>query len=263
MAAIAKKVSSVVAGVAMALLIASCEWESSSSDSGDTWNDSYNWINFSGTYRASDGGLLVASSGGDTQVIGTGTGSTFTFGDTLDNAPIVSGSVSVTDGNESLIDSDGDGNLSSTPGGTGTINYETGAIHVEFFDAPNAGVSVTATYKYEGGGDSGVYSITVYQHGNLLTFTTSTGLELTGYMGSVSTAGGDSTGGTDGEVVAHFEVSGGGVEITGTFQGDYTAGAVGASGTLANRVMQGTWIEAGGTGDIQGVAGSTTITITE
>ena len=44
--------------VAAAALLTGCEW-SSSSEHNESWNDSYNWVNFSGTYRSAAGGILV------------------------------------------------------------------------------------------------------------------------------------------------------------------------------------------------------------
>jgi len=68
--------------------------------------------------------------------------------------------------------------------------------------------------------------------------------------------------------VATFSVSGSnGATISGTLQGDYTAPAINTDGTqlgtgqLDNRVMQGTYAQGGQTGDVQGVGGTTTITI--
>lgn len=257
---------------AAALLMAGCEWESSGD--GDSWDDSYSWINFSGVYRAADGDLLVTDpdtiTSSDSQTIGTGDGFQLSFSDTLDNTTVVAGSVSVTDGYEAFTDAAGDGSLVGDKGGTGSINYETGFVSVTFNTEPGAGDSVNVSYQYEGalgtggaGGSEDIYSLNVEQVGNLLTITANTGLVLTGRMGGVSTAGGDSTGNTDGEVIANFKVSGDGVKIVGTFQGDYTAGGETTTGALDNRVMQATWIEDGGTGDIQGVAGSTTVTVSE
>ena len=44
--------------LAVAALISGCEW--SSSGGGESWNDSWSWVDFSGTYRAEGGGVLVS-----------------------------------------------------------------------------------------------------------------------------------------------------------------------------------------------------------
>lgn len=62
------------------------------------------------------------------------------------NAPIVSGSISLTDGvNTYLEPVSPDGTLVGTPTGTGTINYATGAIAIV---GGNASGSVTGNYSY-------------------------------------------------------------------------------------------------------------------
>lgn len=65
------------------------------------------------------------------EVLGTGDGSTKAFSGTLAEAPAEPGSVSVTDGVETFSD-DGFGVLTGDAGGSGTVNYKTGAISVSF-----------------------------------------------------------------------------------------------------------------------------------
>jgi hypothetical protein len=79
-------------------------------------------------------------------VIGTGDGSTKTFSATL-TKPVKPGFVTVTDTVETFTDN-GAGTLTGSKGGTGTINYVTGALSVTFKAAPATGRSITASYKH-------------------------------------------------------------------------------------------------------------------
>lgn len=55
-----------------------------------------------------------------------------------------------------LLKDDRNGNLSSEDGGTGTINYATGAFDATFFNAPTSGTDIIADYFYENANDEGV-----------------------------------------------------------------------------------------------------------
>jgi len=81
------------------------------------------------------------------EVLDTGDGSTKTFTGTVSNVPLRAGDLSVTDGTESFTDNS-DGTLTGDAGGTGTINYTTGAVSVTF----NANVTnlqdITMGYDY-------------------------------------------------------------------------------------------------------------------
>lgn len=279
-----KNVICVAAAAALSLMIG-CEWESSSD--GDSWNDAYSWVNFGGVYRPTGGNTYVvsahapgSSSPGSTatatQSIGTGNGVTANFNGTLSNTPVVAGTVSVASGSFSLVD-DGNGALSGD--GSGTVNYNTGAVVANFTLAPGVGNNVLVTYHYSvagspanpaPGSSQAIYTITVDQTGQRLAFVDSNGVTYSGNITSISQGGGDSSGLTSGSVVANFSVTGSnGATITGTLQGDYTApgvtaeGAPSGTGTLANRIMQGTYSSSGGgTGDVLGSAGSVAITVT-
>lgn len=81
--------------------------------------------------------------------IGTGNGSAVTFTDTLVQATgtrFVFG-ITATDGTESFTDNL-DGTLTGSAGGTGIINYVTGAISVTFNDAPANLQAITCTYQW-------------------------------------------------------------------------------------------------------------------
>jgi len=270
-------------------LLTGCEWSSSSGSS--TWDSSFDWVNFTGLYRDPSGQYLVRQYGlagtpSGQDMLGTGDGLTASYGGVLSSKPAVKGSLTVTDGTETFTDASGTGVLVGSAGGTGSINYETGAITVDFFLAPAAGQSVVVTYQFFAAGTSenpqsgatggDIYTFNVVQHGNNLTFTDNNGATYSGQMVLLGTPGGrdpstiieqedDSTdvdGDGDGgatattlssEVIAQFDVrgtsaSGNPVSIVGTLQLDPASG---------RRIMRATWIEAGGqTGDIIGEAES-------
>lgn len=81
------------------------------------------------------------------EVLGAGDGLATAFSGNLSHSNVVAGSVKITDGFETFTD-DGAGNLTGSAGGSGTINYTTGAYSVTFNAAVGNGTYVTATYKY-------------------------------------------------------------------------------------------------------------------
>ena len=95
--------------------------------------------------------------------IGTGDGSEKTFADTL--AFKAAGvkrtcfGITATDGTETFKDNY-DGTLTGDKGGTGTINYMTGAISVTFNTAPNNSQAITADYQWEDSTDEGICDFT-------------------------------------------------------------------------------------------------------
>ncbi len=275
-----QKVLSVGLIIALGAFIVGCEWDSTSE--GESWNDSFSWADFGGVYRPIAGRAFLidsfeagttvpASTGSGSQSLGTGTGLQANFGGTLGNTPINPGSVSVTDGTQTLLDPSGDGSLVGD--GTGSVNYQTGGIVASFTLAPGAGKNVIASYNYqiEGttanpapGSSPAIYTMTVDQTGQRLAMQDSNGMSYSGDITSM--AGGDGGGTASGAVVANFSVTGAdGSKITGVFQGDYTVagtdGAGAASGTL-NRSMNGTYVSAsGGTGDVLGQAPAIQVTV--
>lgn len=89
----------------------------------------------------------------DDILIGTGDDSTTTFDYTVSGLPVKPNSVSIAytyndgtnDVNETAQD-DGNGNITATNISTGTINYTTGEIHLEFTHAPKAGTPIKLNY---------------------------------------------------------------------------------------------------------------------
>jgi hypothetical protein len=271
-------------------ILSGCEWQGTGS--GDTWDSSVDWVNFSGVYKPGSGASFLVSGfapaegtpstlESEGEALGTGNGIDSTFSGTLSHVPMSLGSVSVTDGTETFIDGDGSGKLVGNKGGVGSINYQTGAITVTFKLAPALGNSIIVTYMaaVEGtpanpvsGSSSDIFTLSVDQQGNMLSFTDSNGAQYSGTITGVTTPTGGGAGTNimvSTTIIANFEASGTqingeAITITGAFYGDYTVGTkLGTGGTLENRIIQGTWIEASGqTGNLYGSAGGTA-TITD
>jgi hypothetical protein len=91
--------------------------------------------------------------------VGTGDGTEVTFTDTLafkaGGARRTCFGITVTDGVETFTDNY-DGTLTGSAGGTGTINYTTGAISVTFDTAVTNTTAILCTYQWEDVTDNGV-----------------------------------------------------------------------------------------------------------
>ncbi|MDY6904093.1 MAG: hypothetical protein SWH61_05340 [Thermodesulfobacteriota bacterium] len=79
------------------------------------------------------------------EAVGTGDGAETDFSGSLASAPVQPGTVTVSDGVETFTD-DGMGNLTGDAGGTGSVNYKTGAVSVSFNAAPANEAAVEAGY---------------------------------------------------------------------------------------------------------------------
>lgn len=88
---------------------------------------------------------------------GTGTGAQTTFTHTLSaiSAPKTAMYPSVTDTVETFVD-DRNGNMIGNLGGTGTINYATGAMSVTFNTAPAGAQAITVSYYHETSTSTGI-----------------------------------------------------------------------------------------------------------
>lgn len=258
-----------------------CEW--TSGGGVDYWDESGDWVDFSGSYTAADGGILVTSftsSGGSattnivvstnvvsSELLGTGDGAATTFSGSLSYIPYA-GSLNIDVGGYLFWDSaDGSGtaSLSVTPddGSEGTINYDTAAWSLSFPAPITSGSQILASYSYlvsttnivtpseQGNHGDAIYSFIVYQTGNTIQIIDSNGTTYEGTIGSVRTSGGlptdqttSSTVPTSGPVEAQFSA-------TGVSQG-YNVTIVGIlQGTLAgtscsDRTMEATYMEEGG-----------------
>lgn len=256
-----------------------CDW--STGGGVDGYNSRYSWVEFSGVYRGYNGGLLVtdftATPGtpGVTnsvpgEIIASGNGSRVAFNGTLVHFPVVRGTLVITIDGLTLVDQ-GDGTLAGS-GGSGSINYGTGAWSVSLLSAPGTSDDLEASYQYTISGTSGssgagsgatgidIYSFTVFQQGENLTITDNNGSTYAGKMGNTQVSDGTASTPTVGTtVVMQFTVegvsaSGFTVTMVGTFQG-VVQDSTGNQLALADRRMLGTWIELGGTsGDINGEA---------
>jgi hypothetical protein len=279
---------------AVAVFMSGCEWSGSGSDDG--WSSSGISSDVSGVYKAADGSFLVKKSAPSgpagvenaSESLGTGNGVNATFTKTLDNAPVTRGSVQVSDGIESFTDPEGDGSLTGTSGGNGTINYSSGQITVNFFVSPGNGKSVLVTYSFPisgtddnpaAGSSKNILSFNVQQMGNKVRIQDNNGDSYEGALGSAQTASkgsvqntSDTTAEQNIAEVLQFSAEGssGGkhTRMTGVFQVNqvvyfsrsFTDNGTGITSTMtelyriASYTIDGTWMEDGGTtGSIGGV----------
>jgi hypothetical protein len=254
-------------GLAAVATLCGCDW-SGSGDEG-SWNDSYSWADFTGTYRSPSGGTIVNQNSPGATATAPGGTSTAKVGNenhgvsrsgTLGHPP-VAGSVTVfakgkqndkfqTPATLSFTDN-GSGVLVSsdtTYGANGTVNYGTGAwtINVNNFNLE----LVTAAYTYEIQGSAGagtssskanvmIYSFHVSQSGNKLTIADSNGVT---YSGQITAANVPSDTTQSGSIRLSFEASSGSVKLVGTFTGDWSGTGTAGQGTLSNRLMEGTYV---------------------
>ena len=95
------------------------------------------------------------------EAFGTGDGTTRTFSKTLAviTAPKTAMYVSVTDGVETFTD-DRNGLMVGSLGGTGTVNYATGAVSVTFATAPTNTTAITCSYYHETATSAGILDFT-------------------------------------------------------------------------------------------------------
>ncbi|MDD2237312.1 MAG: hypothetical protein PHG65_08930 [Kiritimatiellae bacterium] len=279
----------VMAG-AIAVLESGCEW--SSGGGAGSWSDSYNWVNFSGTYRGIGGGVLVTdytttpgTPGTTNKVTGLSAGTTVkdkvTYGGNVDGN-LVPGTIQLTVGGYVYTDPSGNGVLSCPVGGSGAVDYSAGRWDVNLAGLPvEAGKAITISYSYAIQGSSGstgagsgttgakIYSFVVWQNGQELQITDNNGRTYSGTMGSVSgtLTSTNQTAIVGDSIVAQFSAEGISaanyrVTIAGNLQG-VVGGAAGVT-YLNNRKMFGTWIEDGGrTGDVNGEASPIAVTASE
>lgn len=127
--------SMALCAVAAAALLTGCEW-SSSSEYNESWNESFNWVNFSGTYRSTSGDMLVTDYTMPTNTPGktnnfntTESGGILPAGGTAGSGstkkkPLIPGSFSLVIGDVMLADNSA-GALEGT-GGSGSVSYSAG-----------------------------------------------------------------------------------------------------------------------------------------
>lgn len=274
-------------GIAACLALSSgCEW--TSVGGVEYWDTSWDegrleQINFSGTYRAPDGGLLVRAhdvaetvpTAISAEELGTGDGTRTAFGGSLAHRP-VSGSLNIEAGGYVFWDIPGGAataNLRVTPDdGTagGTINYDTGAWSLSFEDPLAAGTPIFASYTYltsphDVPGNTGkpIFSFVISQTGNKLQFIDSNNGRYKGTLGDAIFGEGrrtDVDGATETEVSAAFSAFGAsreGYQVTivgtlkkGTILRTYWTGQYDDAGrpiheheTIGGYGLEATWIE--------------------
>ena len=105
------------------------------------WNMGGNWVNQDQPTEGAD--VPITNEG-----VGTGTGTQATFAYTVENLPVVPGTVVVTAGAVVAEDS-GSGELTGA-GVAGTINYATGALSLTYSTDPVLGLPITMAYSYTG-----------------------------------------------------------------------------------------------------------------
>ena len=163
------------------VLFLGCEGDWTAGGGVESWNARYNWVNFSGVYRKSGAGFLVSNYTSEntvSEVIGDtteGTGGTpgetasrsETFALAVDDVvrtwtlrfpPVKPGSVAITAPGITFTDQ-GDKTIVGSPRGSGTIDYETGALTLNFVLAPGGG-SVVVNYIQQSPAVPGVSSFT-------------------------------------------------------------------------------------------------------
>jgi len=265
------------------LFLTGCEWTAGSKV--DSWDDSGNWVDFSGSYKAADGNVLVRQFGVSNsatyttntisgEVLATGDGSRTAFSGQTAYTPARGSLTIFTIGGYRFTDTAGTSGdtvslvVEPADGSTGTFNYSTRAWALAFPAPLASGTQVIGTYRYavispiQGNHGSAIYSFVVYQTGNKIQIIDSNGATYDGAIGTVRTTGGkiidlnDPTVilPTSGPVVAQFSATGisqgYNVTLVGVLQGTLTTAT-----TLANRAMRATFIEEAGTeSDVNAVA---------
>lgn len=206
----------------VAVCVIGCSWDTG--NDADSWSDNFNWVNFSGAYRAQSGGILVTDYTTSPTIPGTTdqypvsgekAGSindiATSAGGMASKKPIVEGTFSVTfkghDGSLLLVSDKGNGALSGG-GMTGIIDYDGGTWSVETEGhgasaiLPGGGGNITISYSYyattggsAGGTTSGASGKTIYQfnvehQGQHLTLTDNNGAVYSGKMKTMRSATG-------------------------------------------------------------------------
>ncbi|MCX6996752.1 MAG: hypothetical protein NTV49_06625 [Kiritimatiellaeota bacterium] len=276
--------------VSLALITGCDSWNWGGS--ADSWNESGGWQDVSGQYVGVDGYLVsnysnlipittnavityAISTNSITKEIGTTVAAQAFYSGVITPLPIVPASITIFVGTSPSVTLVGNasGALAGS-GGSGTINYTTGAYSITLTAAPVGGQSIQAVYLFtSGGGTSGgevsgggnnpggssiITAFVVEQAGNNVKFTDNNGSIYSGSMGTVSTNIGSGTNISSISASYSYDVrgvsaAGMNVEMVGSFL--VNGVAQGTNGTIiVGTQMTGTWLEEGGkTGHIKGV----------
>ena len=219
-----KKLIFTLLGTATCLVfMTGCEW--SSGGGATTWNDRENFVDFSGSYKNSDGGVLVRQFGAGSssttnttttattntvsgELLATGDGTSTAFSARLAHPPPLRGTLTIVVGGYRFNDpgtaSAGTVVLTVTPadGSYGTMNFDTGVWSLLFPSPIASGTQFLAAYQYisttttnvvnpsQGNHGNPIYSFILYQQGNKIQIVDSCNSRYEGTIGSVRTTGG-------------------------------------------------------------------------
>ena len=219
------------------LFLTGCEWTAGSGV--NSWDDSGNLGDFSGSYKASDGNVLVRQFGAGTapttntassELLATGDGSKTAFSGQTGYTPVRGSLTIFTAGGYRFTDTAGTTadtvSLVVTPadGSTGTFNYSTRAWALNFPAPLASGTQIMGTYQYaivtpiQGNHGNAIYSFIVYQLGHKLQIIDSNGATYEGTMGANNSN--DSTVPSVVQFSATGVSQGYNVTLVGTFSGN-------------------------------------------
>ncbi len=249
-----------VPAIIAATMMAGCEWTGSGNSSG-TWNDRYDVVNFSATYRGADGSAVARSASAvsettanDVRVrnehIATSTGGS-RFSGTLQFSPVVVGSVGISVGGLGLVDNGSGGLVDGAGESRGSVAYSSGAwaIDVTSYGAIDSGTKLYATYNAAGHTAPAtpilVQTMTVQQTGQHLTMLASNGMTFSGTINGMDVPREVTAQST---IVAKFTVR--------ADSGDRIVGTLTDSST--QRILSGSWVRGRETLDVRGFAGPAT-----
>lgn len=237
---------------ASAIALTGCEWGSSGDN---TWNDSYAWANFTGTYRFTK--AIVAGEGGEEETtesytrngqVNVTAQSSSQIGGVLEKGTggIVPGSVKITGAFGTATD-DGSGNLVLNGNNRGKVSYSGGTWNMSGLDLV-VGSQVNVVWQYKTASTTATSSgtavvlsyLNVVQKGNKLTLSGDSGQVYSGQLSGASMR-------PDGYVAAQtvylsFSASSSsGRKITGSLSGVWSGASDKNYGTLSSRQIHGTF----------------------
>jgi hypothetical protein len=272
----------------MTAILTGCEGNWQAGGSAQSFNESGDWQNVSGTYVGYYGKFLVSNysdlgydnTGTSTEDLGTTVAGQKTYSGTVPLSQHYASGFTMYVGSLSATANTA-GILTGAGFSSGNINWDSGAYTFVLTDDPGAGLAIRATYQTStasqlkpGGSGVVINTFTIQQSGNAVTFTDNNGSIYSGYIGLTSTAGMSSNEVTQsyGYDVNGVSAAGFKVEMVGnivlnrnmsfttseqyytTTNGIYvTTNSIVVTNTSLRASIDGTWLEQGGkTGHING-----------
>lgn len=244
---------------ASAIALTGCEWGSSGDN---TWNDSFAWANFTGTYRFTKAVVAgstedednSASTGAAIENVDSGNGTMTTDKSASGKVSPVGngikpGTFSMKINSVTVRDTDGDGNLKAGGSTVGSVTYSSGYWSItSHISGANAGTAIAITYTYfsnNGTTPKGTTAVAlsylnVVQKGNKITLSGDSGQVYSGQLtGSSMSADGYAAAQT---VHLSFSASSSsGRKITGSLSGVWSGASDKNYGTLSSRQIHGTF----------------------